>query len=56
MFYTKKMFEGTNPKYCSNCGEGENYKRQEVLDHVIETIHCYSCDNKAELVGKNEVS
>ena len=53
MFYKKIC---TDPTHCSNCGEGENYKKQEILDTVIQIIHCYSCDNRAELVEKGEVN
>ena len=54
MFYTKAMFEDTNPIHCSNCGESENYKKQETLNFTIQMIHCYNCNNRAELIEKFE--
>lgn len=43
------------PEICSNCGEKENYIKAELIEGVIQTIHCYTCDNRAELIeGKNE--
>ena len=55
MIYDKIMFKDTNPNYCYNCGESENYKKQEVLNDCIEMIYCYTCNNKTELVNKGDV-